>query len=61
MNRQRAREISESPIMANVTYNNQPIYIQHVDDQNGTARIYPLDQPENEQEVSLNELREELH
>ncbi|MGI8314348.1 small acid-soluble spore protein H [Halobacillus mangrovi] len=61
MNRQRAQEISESPIMANVTYNNQPIYIQHVDEQNGTARIYPLDQPENEQEVSLNELREELH
>jgi small acid-soluble spore protein H (minor) len=60
MNNQRAREISESSVMANVTYNNVPIYIQHVDEQNNTARIYPLDQPENEQEVSLNELREEL-
>lgn len=60
MNGKRAREISESAVMGNVMYNNTPIYIQHVDEQNGTARIFPIDQPENEQEVSLNELREEL-
>ncbi|UFJ43046.1 small acid-soluble spore protein H [Brevibacillus humidisoli] len=59
MNPRRAQEIAASPVMANVTYNGLPIYIQHVDEQNETARIYPLDQPENEQEVPLYSLREE--
>ncbi|CCG45312.1 acid-soluble spore protein [Halobacillus halophilus DSM 2266] len=58
MNKQRAQQIAVSPVMAHVTFNNQPIYIQHVDETNGTARIYPIDQPENELEVSLNELHE---
>lgn len=58
MNKQRALEIAASPIMANVTYNGVPIYIQHVDDGNETARIYPLDAPQNEQEVSLDSLME---
>ncbi|MYL36070.1 small acid-soluble spore protein H [Pontibacillus yanchengensis] len=61
MNRQRAKEISETPIMANVSYNGTPIYIQHVDDQKETARIFPLDFPDQEQEVSLNSLREDYH
>ncbi|MDQ0215339.1 small acid-soluble spore protein H (minor) [Oikeobacillus pervagus] len=58
MNIQRAKEIASSPVMANVTYNGTSIYIQNVDEQNQTARIYPLDQPENEQSVSLNQLIE---
>lgn len=58
MNKQRAQEISSSPIMANVTYNGDSIYIQHVDSDNETARIYFLDQPDNEQEVSLHSLLE---
>lgn len=58
MNKQRAKEIFDSPVMTNVTYEGVSIYIQHVDEQNGTARIYPLDQPENEQEVPLNSLME---
>ncbi|MCA1009164.1 small acid-soluble spore protein H [Halobacillus halophilus] len=58
MNKQRAKEIASSPVMARVAFNNQPIYIQHVDETNGTARIYPINQPENELEVSLNELHE---
>jgi small acid-soluble spore protein H (minor) len=44
--------------MAHVTYNGIPIYIQHVDEQKETARIYPLDRPEQEMEVSLNSLVE---
>lgn len=60
MNKQRAQEISVSAVLANVTYNGIPIYIQHVDEENETARIYPLDKPENEQEVSLEELHENL-
>lgn len=59
MNTRRAQEIAASPIMADVTYNGMPIYIQHVDEKNETARIYPLGQPENEQEVPLYSLKEE--
>ncbi|MFC7061514.1 small acid-soluble spore protein H [Halobacillus seohaensis] len=59
MNKQRAQEIAASPIMANVTYNRSSIYIQHVDEKSETARIYPLNKPENEEDVSLNELIEE--
>lgn len=58
MNKQRAQEIAASPVMAHVTYNGVPIYIQHVDEKNDTARIYPLGQPENEQEVPLVSLNE---
>ena len=58
MNKQRAQEIATSPILANVTYNDVPIYIQNVDENNETARIYPLDEPENEQNVPLTNLIE---
>ncbi|MFL0364169.1 small acid-soluble spore protein H [Pseudobacillus sp. 179-B 2D1 NHS] len=58
MNKQRAKEIATSPVMINVTYQGVPVYIQHVDEQNETARIYPLDEPEKEQHVSLNNLEE---
>jgi small acid-soluble spore protein H (minor) len=58
MNKQRAIEIAASPVMANVTHNEVPIYIQNVDENNETARIYPLDEPENEQEVPLSNLKE---
>ena len=53
MNKQRAQEIATSPILANVTFNDVPIYIQNVNKNNETARIYPLDEPENEQNVPL--------
>lgn len=59
MNVQRAQEIAASPVMANVLFNGSNIYIQHVDEQDETARVYQLDQPENEQTVSVNELIEE--
>ena len=58
MNTQRAQEIVESPNMVDVTYYGRPIYIQRVDEQNETARIFPLGQPENEQEVPLANLKE---
>ncbi|WP_141432107.1 small acid-soluble spore protein H [Bacillus sp. 03113] len=61
MNKQRAKEIASSPIMANVTYNGIPIYIQNVDEKNETAQIYPLNQPDQEQEVSLESLIEQTH
>ena len=58
MNRQRAVEIANSPVMAHVTLDGIPVYIQHVDEQNETARVYPLDQPEREQTVTLHSLEE---
>jgi small acid-soluble spore protein H (minor) len=58
MNAQRAKEIVESPETIPVTYNGEPIYIQHVDEKNETARIYPLNNPEDEKEVPVHTLKE---
>lgn len=58
MNKLRASQIAASPVMANVSCNGVPVYIQNVDEANETARIYPLDQPDQEQEVPLNSLVE---
>ncbi|WP_134703568.1 small acid-soluble spore protein H [Ammoniphilus sp. YIM 78166] len=58
MNIQRANEIAESPVMRHVTFNGTPVYIQHVDENNETARIFPLDEPQNEQEVPVAQLIE---
>ncbi|WP_028400731.1 small acid-soluble spore protein H [Ectobacillus panaciterrae] len=58
MHKQRAKEIAASPVMANVTYEGVPIYIQQVDENNETARIYPLNQPQDEQNVPLSSLIE---
>lgn len=61
MNIQRAQQIAESGHLAKVFYNGERVYIQHVDEQKETARIYPLDDPQNEQEVSLSSLKENLN
>ncbi len=58
VDKQRAKQIADSPVMANVTYNDTAVYIQHVSEENDTVRIYPLGQPENEQNVSVSQLVE---
>lgn len=58
MDKQRAREISTSLEMANVTYNGSNIYIEQVNDNNNSASIHFLNNPQNSQEVSLNDLIE---
>ncbi|MFD6209114.1 small acid-soluble spore protein H [Peribacillus sp. NPDC060253] len=55
----RTEEIASSPIMANVTYNERSIYIEHVDEQNGTASIHSLDEPNKKQSVSVTSLKEQ--
>jgi small acid-soluble spore protein H (minor) len=45
--------------MVNVTYNEESIYIEHVDEQNGTATIHPLDDPNKKQSVSVTSLQEQ--
>ncbi|WP_026584801.1 H-type small acid-soluble spore protein [Bacillus sp. J33] len=59
MNIGRAKEISESAEMVGVTYNGNPVIIQHVDEQTKTARIYTKADPENEMDVPVNSLIEE--
>ena len=61
MNTQRAQEIASSADMAKVTYNGAPIYIQNVDENNETARIYYLDEPQNEQEVPISSLNRAIN
>ncbi|ADU32434.1 H-type small acid-soluble spore protein [Evansella cellulosilytica] len=59
MHTQRAKEIAQSPDMKNVTYNGEQIYIQHVNDENDTARIFPINDSQNEKEVLVANLKEE--
>jgi small acid-soluble spore protein H (minor) len=59
MNKQRAKDIVSSPVMINVTYNDMPIYIEYVNENNNTAKIHFLNQPDDKQEVSLNNLVEQ--
>ncbi|MGM0875708.1 MAG: small acid-soluble spore protein H [Bacillota bacterium] len=59
MDAQRAQEIANLQTMANVKYNGTPIYIEHVDQQNQTATIHPLDEPNNKQSVSVTNLTEQ--
>ncbi|WLR50807.1 small acid-soluble spore protein H [Bacillus tianshenii] len=59
MDARRAQSIAEAPEMINVTYNGKPIYIQHVDEKSEMVRIFPLGQPEREEEVPVQSLKEE--
>jgi len=58
MNTQRAKEIVNSPVMTQVTFNEVPVYIQHVDEETEMARIFPLNEPEHEQSVPVRSLVE---
>ncbi|MGG4330345.1 H-type small acid-soluble spore protein [Priestia megaterium] len=40
-------------------FNGKYIYIEHVDQQNGVATIHNLNEPNNEQSVSISELTEQ--
>lgn len=59
MDAHRAQEIASSEIMANVTYNGEGIYIEHVDEQYGTATIHYLDKPNSKYSVSVSSLNEQ--
>ncbi|GGA89519.1 H-type small acid-soluble spore protein [Ornithinibacillus halotolerans] len=58
MHRLRVEEIAQSPDMKNVIYNGKQVYIQQVNE-NNTARIFPLDDPQQEMEVQLTNLYEQ--
>jgi len=58
MNKNRAMEIASSSVMANVTYNGRPIYIESVSNNYETANVHLLNRPKNSREVSLTNLQE---
>ncbi|GLX70354.1 H-type small acid-soluble spore protein [Paenibacillus glycanilyticus] len=58
MDLNRAKEIAASPIMEDVRLNGARVYIQHVDEATETARIYSLDEPDNEMDVAVRSLQE---
>lgn len=58
MDARRARQIVTSPVMADVTYNGEPIYIDSVNERNGTAQIHAINEPYIFQDVSLDSLSE---
>lgn len=58
MNIQRAKDISQSPHMENITHLGQQVYIKDVDEQNKTATVFPLDHREKEMTVNISQLKE---
>ena len=58
MDGKRAKKIAVSPVMANVSYNGERIYIENVNTKKGTAYIHTLSNPHNHQEVELSTLVE---
>jgi small acid-soluble spore protein H (minor) len=58
MDSKRAKEICESTHMVNVTHNGVPIYIDSVSEDRDTASIHPLNQPNEQQTVSVSSLAE---
>lgn len=58
MDTRRAKEISASPVMANVTHDGSPVYIEAVNEQSQTARIYQLNNRDTEYEVHVDSLEE---
>jgi small acid-soluble spore protein H (minor) len=59
MNVTRAKEISQSGEMMNVQFEGEGIYIQSVNEDQGTARIYPLNNPQAEKDVPVDRLLEQ--
>ncbi len=58
MNVNRAQQILDSTQEIEVQYNGTSIWIQNVNSADGTARVHPRHNPENEMTVNIQELRE---
>lgn len=59
MNVNRAKEIASMGEMVNVQYEGESIYIQSVNEEQGTARIFPLNNPQAEKNVPVDGLLEQ--
>lgn len=58
MDPKRAEEIRNSEDMVHVTYNGEPVYIEHVDKSAGYATVHPINDKHNKLSVALSELNE---
>ncbi|MBU9719981.1 MULTISPECIES: H-type small acid-soluble spore protein [Bacillaceae] len=58
MEKQRIMEILDSPDMIKVTYEGKPVFIQQVDQNTENARVFPMDEPENQFNVEVTKLQE---
>lgn len=58
MDPERAKQIAVSPVMANVTYEGNPIYIESVNESQMTADIHFLNMPDNKKQIPLKALVE---
>ncbi|OIJ20358.1 small, acid-soluble spore protein, H family [Anaerobacillus alkalidiazotrophicus] len=58
MNANRAQQILESSKDIEVKHNGASIWIQNVNSQEGTARVYPRENPDQEMTVHVQELQE---
>ncbi|WEG13005.1 H-type small acid-soluble spore protein [Pullulanibacillus sp. KACC 23026] len=58
MDANRAREILEANYMIQVNLAGIPVFIQKVNEDGLTAQVFPLDEPDHEQVVTLNQLEE---
>lgn len=58
MDKRRAQEIASSPVMANVTYQGNNVYIENVDGSSNIANIHQLGNPKQREQVSLSQLQE---
>lgn len=54
----RAKEIINSPVMADVTLNNQPVYLEKVDDQRQTCTVHYIESPDHQESVPVSKLIE---
>ncbi|OIK16071.1 small, acid-soluble spore protein, H family [Bacillus sp. MUM 116] len=59
MNVGRAKEIAESSDIIQVSYEGNPVIIQHVDEATKMARIYSRNNPDEERDVPVLNLIEE--
>lgn len=59
MDQTRAKDITSSLEMVDVTYHGEKIYIQTIDLEKNTARVHPLEESELVQEVLIDELLEQ--
>lgn len=58
MDKKTAKRISETGHVERVTYNGDAVYIQRVNEEENTARIFRIDDPQDEFDVELANLNE---
>lgn len=59
MDTQMLQQIVDSPTLITVKYHGIPVYVQSIDEENGTAQVFPLDDMDHVQEVDLDGLYED--